>query len=69
MLGEFTVLGIAADPRINGYRPVSSQAVSESAYEYIFAAPDEPGWLPVLVADVDLLGFLIELVFGVLFEL
>ena len=69
MVGEFTVLGIGADPRMYGYRPVSSPATSESAYEYISQHPDHPGWLSALLFDADVLGLIIELVFGFLFEL
>ena len=66
---EFTVLGIGADPRMYGYRPVSSLAASESASEYIAQHPDQPSWLSVLLSDGDFLGFILELCLGLLFEL
>jgi hypothetical protein len=66
---ELTVLGIGADPRMDGYRPVSSLAASENAYEYIAQHPDEPSLFSALLADGDLLGFILELCLTVLFEL
>jgi hypothetical protein len=53
--GEFTVLGIGADPRIYGYRPVSSPATCESAYQFI-SQPDQPDWFLALLFDGDLFG-------------
>jgi hypothetical protein len=69
MVGEFIVLGVGADPRMYGYRAVSSVAASESAYKYISEYPDEPGLFSALLLDGDLLGFIIELCLAVLFEL
>jgi hypothetical protein len=68
-VAEFTVLGIGADPRIYGCRPVSSLSVSENSYEYIAQHPDQPSWFSVLLSDGDFLGFILELCITLLFEL
>jgi hypothetical protein len=68
-MAEFTVLGIGADPRMYGGRPVSSPAVSETAYEYIAQHPEQRSWFSVLLSDGDFLGFIFELCLGLLFEL
>jgi hypothetical protein len=52
-----------------GYRPVSSLAASENAYEYIARHPDQHSWLSVLLSDGDVLGFILELCLALLFEL
>ena len=67
-MAEFTVLGIGADPRMYGYRPVSSLAASENAYEYISAHADEPSWFSVLLFD-GLLDLVVEVCFGIFFGL
>jgi hypothetical protein len=66
---EFTVLGIGADPRICGYHPVSSTTAEENAHVYISMNPDEPGWFSVLLFDGGLLDLVVEVFFGLLFEL
>jgi hypothetical protein len=68
MVGEFTVLGTGADPRMRGYCPISSPATSRSAYEYVLQHPDQPSWVSVLLSEA-ILDFIVELVFGLLFEL
>ena len=68
-MAEFTVLGIGADPRMYGYRPISSVAASENAYEYIAQRPDNPSWFWVLLFDGGLLDLLVELCFGLLLGL
>ena len=54
---------------MHGYRPVSSLAASESAYEYISVHPDEPSWFCVLLFDGDLLDLVVEVFFGLFFGL
>jgi hypothetical protein len=48
-----------------GYRPVSSLAASEGAYEYISVHSDEPSWFSVLLFDGGLLDLVVELCFGI----
>lgn len=52
-----------------GYRPVSSPAASENAYEYIAQRPDNPSGFWVLLFDGGLLDLLVELCFGLLLGL
>jgi hypothetical protein len=68
-MAEFTVLGIGADPRMYGYRPVSSLAASENAYEYISVHSDKPSWFWVLLFEGGLLDLVVEVFFGLLLEL
>jgi hypothetical protein len=65
MPGEFTILGIGADPRIYGYRPISSLAATESAYKYISQHPDEPS----VLFDGEVLAFIVEACLELLFSL
>lgn len=68
-MAEFTVLGIGADPRMYGYRPVSSLAASENAYDYISLHPDSDDWFLALLFDSGLLDLAVEVFFGLLLEL
>ena len=61
MAGEFTVLGIGADPRMYGYRPVSSQDAEAGADEYISQHPGQRGLVSALLTNDDFIGFIIEL--------
>jgi hypothetical protein len=52
-----------------GYRPVSSLAASENAYEYISVYPDSDGWFLALLLDGGLLELVVEVFFGLLLKL
>ena len=66
---KFTVLGIGADPRMYGYRPVSSLAASENAYEYISVYRDRDSWFLILLFESGLLDVVVEALFGLLLGL
>jgi hypothetical protein len=52
-----------------GYRPVSSLAASENAYDYISLHPDSDDWFLALLFDSGLLDLAVEVFFGLLLEL